>query len=543
MPRLYEYEGKKLLAGAVLVAAGEVVESPDEAVTAAERTGYPVMVKAQLLAGKRGKSGLIKSASNAHEVRMAVDDLLGRSEKGVTVERVMITKRIEIDKEMYVGIMVDASRKQPVVIFSKEGGMDIEYLANAKKVGIGLLYVDVLRGLEDFQAREFLRKQGIKGRDLVGLGSLLAKLYAIFRHFDCKLLEINPLAKTPEGDYYAIDARIDIDDDAVARHPEFPFSMHEDVGVRPPTALELAANLIDENDFRGSAHFVQTDPQLNYIRSIKAIPIGFDGIGTGASLTQMDELVPLGYYPVNFCDTSGNPPASKLYRVTKVIFSQREIEGYLLTCCVSSQLLENTARGIIKALKELYPETQGLPNIPSVFMFMGAFADEAVEEFRLSGIDKSPWVSVLAGDCTAKDAAVEFDRCYKTWHKMSAGNDMNKTTKTFVKEEPDRQESERLEFRTFSGGTVRIDLTKCKECEEKPCIRVDERYGKVLVASNKVIALAKDRDAIRRGACTECLGCEFICQREGKKAIRIEFTTPELDEYLSKADYLPVYRR
>jgi NAD-dependent dihydropyrimidine dehydrogenase PreA subunit len=93
-----------------------------------------------------------------------------------------------------------------------------------------------------------------------------------------------------------------------------------------------------------------------------------------------------------------------------------------------------------------------------------------------------------------------------------------------------------LEFATFSRGTVRIDLTKCRNCAEKPCLRVDEKYGGVLRVSGNVIALAKEREAIRGGACTECLACEFVCQREGKNAIKIEFATPELDEYLSKAN-------
>jgi succinyl-CoA synthetase beta subunit len=536
MPRLYEYQGKKLLEGAILVSPWEVVDSGNEAVATANRIGYPVMVKAQLFAGKRGKSGLIKCASNATEVLTAVVDLLGRSANGVAVQRVMITKRVEISKEMYVGIMIDPSKKQPVLIFSKDGGMEIENLATADKGRIGLLHVDVLRGLEDFQAREFLRKLDVKGSELVRLGTILARLFGIFRRFECKLLEINPLAKTPEGDYYAIDARVEIDDDAVGRHPELPFAMHEDVGVRPPTALELAANKIDENDFRGSAHFVQTDPSLEYLKSIKAIPIGFDGIGTGASLTQMDELVPLGYYPVNFCDTSGNPPASKLYRVTKIIFSQKEIEGYLLTCCVSSQLLENTARGIIKALMELYPQTNGQPSIPTVFMFMGAFAEEAVRELKLSGIDRSPWVSVLWGDCTAKQVALEFDRRYKAWRKSGGKASDSKSEDPFRPKEQSRKTTEMLEFATFSRGTVRIDLTKCRNCAEKPCLRVDEKYGGVLRVSGNVIALAKEREAIRGGACTECLACEFVCQREGKNAIKIEFATPELDEYLSKAN-------
>jgi succinyl-CoA synthetase beta subunit len=233
-------------------------------------------------------------------------------------------------------------------------------------------------------------------------------------------MEINPLVITPEG-VIAADARVDLDDDAVSRHPELGLDSVEDTGTRPPTSMEIAAGKIDEHDHRGTAHFVQIDPDGSYVKEQGLIPIGFNCVGTGTSLTTMDELIPLGYYPVNFCDSSGNPTGSKLYRATKIILSQPLIQGFLFVSCISSQQLDHTARGIIAALKELYPESGGKPNIPMVFSFRGSWDDVAIDLFHQHGIADSPWVRILARDSIEKDAALAFDEGYKVWKDMTGG--------------------------------------------------------------------------------------------------------------------------
>jgi len=143
--------------------------------------------------------------------------------------------------------------------------------------------------------------------------------------------------------------------------------------------------------------------------------VGFDCVGAGASLTMMDELVPLGYYPVNFCDSSGNPVGSKLYRITKVIFSQPGIQGYVFVSCISSQQLDNTARGIIKALKELYPRTGGQPNIPTVLAFRGAWDDVAIQALKDHGIADGKWVRVMGRDSDERKVAEVFHTLHQSW--------------------------------------------------------------------------------------------------------------------------------
>jgi succinyl-CoA synthetase beta subunit len=255
---------------------------------------------------------------------------------------------------------------------------------------------------------------------MLALADISTRLYEVYREYDCKLAEINPLALTDRG-AMALDARVDIDDDAVARQTSLGIDVAEEAGDRAATRLEIAAATIDENDHRGTVHFVQIDPDGSYTRSVGKTPVGFDAIGAGTGLTMMDELVPLGYYPINFCDSSGNPVGSKFYRITKVILSQPQIEGYLFASCVSSQQLDNAARGLIKAFKELYPASGGRPNIPCVVQFRGGWDDVAVDLFREHGVSQGRWIEVLGRDTTEKQVAEIFDALYKEWKKETGG--------------------------------------------------------------------------------------------------------------------------
>jgi len=278
-----------------------------------------------------------------------------------------------------------------------------------------------MRGFYYYDALNLLRRDWqLDSRRMFAVANLYTNLYRVYREYDCKLAEINPLALTADGPV-AVDARVDVDDDALARQTTLDLEVAEEAGERAATALEVAAGTIDENDHRGSVHFVQIDPDGSYAQAEGKVPIGFDCVGAGTSLTTMDELVPLGYYPINFCDSSGNPVGSKLYRITKVIMAQPQIEGYVFVSCVSSQQLDNTARGIIKAFKELYPSTGGQPNIPCVLVFRGAWDDVAIDLFKQHGISAGRWVRVLGRDTAEIEAAEVFDALYKEWKSETGG--------------------------------------------------------------------------------------------------------------------------
>ena len=256
------------------------------------------------------------------------------------------------------------------------------------------------------------------GRALPALAGMAVKLFEIYRSGDCTLAEINPVAMTARGPV-AADARVSIDDDALFRHPEFDLDERGEVGDRERTPLEIIAAKIDAHDHRGSAHFVQIDPDGSLAAAEGKISIGFDGVGTGVSLATLDELVPLGFMPRNFCDTSGNPTASKLYRITKVILAQPDIEGYVFVSCLSSQQLDNTARGIVKAFLELYPDRN--PNIPCVFCYRGAWDETAIEMFHTHGLTKSPLVRLLGRDASERDVALAFRDLHARWTAERGG--------------------------------------------------------------------------------------------------------------------------
>lgn len=416
MARLLEHQAKQILRRfGIPTPDGQVARSSREAKRAAAEVGYPVMVKAQVRSGKRGKSGGVRAAADVAKLETIVSEMLGDKIRGLPVDTLLIEQSLEIKREIYAGVTADPSRRSPVVIFCADGGVDIEETARRDPKAIRKLEVDILRGVYPHDALNLISgTSDLTSDQKLSLARILCRLYDVYRACDCKLVEINPLALTPHGPI-AVDARVDIDGDALERQTDLDIEIAEEAGSRSPTHLEEIAGTIDEGDHRGTVHFVQIDPDLSYAHKRDLIPFGFDCVGAGASLTTMDELVPLGFYPVNFCDTSGNPVGSKLYRITKLIFSQPGIEGYVFVSCVSSQQLDNTARGIIKALKELYPQTGGQPNIPTVLSFRGAWDEDALELLTEHGISEGRWVRVLGRDTTERDAAEAFRQLHQVW--------------------------------------------------------------------------------------------------------------------------------
>jgi succinyl-CoA synthetase beta subunit len=416
MARLLEYQAKQILHRfAIPTPDGQIVRTLSEAREAAAGVGCPAMVKAQIRSGKRRKSGGVRPVANEAELKAVVSDMLGHTVRGLVVDTLLVEQRLEVTREIYVGVTADPSLRAPVMIFCADGGVDIEETARADPQAVHTCPVDILRGVHPYDALNLVATaDDLTSAQKLVAAQILCRMYDIYRAHDCKLVEINPLALTPEG-LVALDARVDIDGDALERQTGLDLDLAEEAGSRGSTLLEEIAATIDERDHRGTVHFVQIDPDLSYARERDLIPFGFDCVGAGASLTTMDELVPLGFYPVNFCDSSGNPVGSKLYRVTKLIFSQPGIQGYVFVSCVSSQQLDNTARGIIKALKELYPETHGKPNIPTVLCFRGAWDEDAVNLLEAHGISEGRWVQVMGRDATERDAAEAFSALHQEW--------------------------------------------------------------------------------------------------------------------------------
>ncbi|MCD6493039.1 MAG: acetate--CoA ligase family protein [Archaeoglobaceae archaeon] len=376
MVKLYEFQGKSILEReGIRTPKGFLAETPEEARSAAEKIGKKVIIKSQVLATGRYKAGAIKFAETPQEVENIVKELLGKNVKGYTVEKVLVEEAVDIDKEMFLSIIVNDSYKVkgPEIIFSPEGGIDIEQLAIEAPEKIGRLIVDYVEGVDRKKLSEMLKNLGIEQEILKDLVDFITKTYNVFRKYDCRVVEINPIALS-RGKLYAADCKITIDDSSTFRHPEFEFDVPRDMH-RPPTELEKIAWKIEENDYRGTAYFVQlsNEPPVDKGEGY----VAFHGIGGGASMLAADTLLKRGLKIANYADSSGNPPASKIYRLIKVILSQPEIEGYVLMGCVfASQEQWHHAHAIVKAFRE---EADRLQGFPVVVLIAGNKERESIE--------------------------------------------------------------------------------------------------------------------------------------------------------------------
>ena len=371
MARLFEYQGKEFLKEAgIPIPQGEVVSTAQEAREVAAKMGKPVAVKAQVWVGGRGLAGGIKLADTPAQTEKVASEILGMKIKGFEVRKLLIEEKLDIDKEFYVGVFPDGSwtARCPVFIFSTHGGMSIESIPEDQIFRINL---DYLRGLPYYDALGLASEAGLPNELLREMAGVMSKVVETFKKCDCNILEINPLVVTKEGKVIAGDCRMGIDDSASYRHPE----MHIDIPREfpwEPSEFDIVGWGIEETDLRGSGFVMKMtldEESPGYI--------GFHAIGGGAAMIGIDALSRVGLKAANFADTSGNPVASKVYRVAKAIFAQPNIEGYLLAgFMVSNQEQWHHAHALVKVLREELPLR---PGFPCVLLLAGNKEKESLE--------------------------------------------------------------------------------------------------------------------------------------------------------------------
>ena len=356
MAKLLEHQGKGWLRAAGLeVPRGRAASSPEEAATIAEELGAPVVVKAQVHAGGRGKSGGLSMADTPAEAARAASSLLGREFKGAQVREVLVEERLSIVREFYASYTVNSARdaRSPMLMFSAEGGVDIESVPEDK---LFRLMVSPTKGPDPEVLLDSLGRAGIAEAEQAALAEFLVGLFQAYRTYDCFTLEINPLALTAEARLVAADCKMEIDNNSVFRHPEMGIEVARDFG-HEPTELDLIGWGIEEADQRGSGFlmgmgFDEKSPGY----------IGYHPIGGGSAMLGMDALRKVDLKVANYADTSGNPVASKIYRVAKVVLSQPGIQGYLLGgFMMANQEQWHHAHAVVKALREVLPHRPGLP--------------------------------------------------------------------------------------------------------------------------------------------------------------------------------------
>jgi len=508
--RLYEYQGKKILREAgICVPEGEVVSTPEEARDVAERLGRPVVLKIQVWVTGRAGLGGIEFADSPQEAEEKARKLLGKKIKNYEVEKVLVEEKLAIRSEYFAGLVIDDAQKSPLMIFSSVGGTGIEEIAQAHPEKVAQIPVDIFKGLRDYEARNLLRRTGISGKLLLKISDALTKLYKVARQYDARSAEINPMVLTENGEVYATDCHIAIDDYAVFRHPELGIEIAREFD-RPPSELEKIAYRVEEKDHRGTFYFLQmTDEILKEDRCI-----GFNGAGGGGSMMSMDAVLNMGFQLANYCDTSGNPSASKVYRAAKIILSQPNIKGYFASGSgVASQEQYHSARGLVKAF---YEEKL---DIPGVIRLGGNYEEKAIEILAAYLKDIPSEVEGYG-----RDDSPEF--CAR---RMKELIDKNGSISHEIRPISDPEVSEDAYVFETSTGRIAIDQSRCVSCASKGC--VDACAPEILKLVDDKPVLAVTEEDARKGKCTECLACEIFCQFHEQNAIYIHLPIPGLMEY------------
>ncbi len=335
--KIHEYQAKDILRRyGIPVHPGKVATTPEQAEQIAREFGVPVVIKAQVYVGGRGKAGGIQFGDTPEQAREAAARVLGMDIKGLTVEKVLVTPKSDIKEEYYLGVVLDRSSRAPVVMVSAAGGVEIEQVAEESPEKIVRRVVDVRWGLLPEQARQIMADAGVPSVVVAKGGAILSSLVRAYMESDATLAEINPLALTPDGQVIAADAKILIDDNALPRQPEYA-SWAEPEEANP---LEYEAK-------QEGLTYVKLDGD-----------VGIIGNGAGLVMTTLDMVARSGGKPANFLDIGGGAKAETMKKALLFVAKDPQVRGILVNIFGGITRGEEVAKGIIMAQHELPP---GMP--------------------------------------------------------------------------------------------------------------------------------------------------------------------------------------
>ncbi len=469
MARLLEFEGKRLLAShGIAVPRGAVCRTADECRAEAERLGGPVVLKAQVRSTQRAAAGLIRfDAADAAELL-------------TQASAVLVEERMPIEREFYAAVVVDDAARRLILLFGAAGGTGVEERpATVSRLPLSVTHEPELQELARFAGDS--------------AAEVLLSLVRCALATEARSVEINPLALS-SGRWVALDCRVSVDDYAVFRHPELGITVARELD-HEPTELERIAWEVERDDYRGTFYFIEL-PKADGVR------IGFQGAGGGGSMASLDAAARHGLAAADYTDTSGNPPASKVYRAARIILAQRDLRGYFL--CgpgVAAQEQYHFARALVKAFRE-----EGLA-IPAVLHLGGNGEDLAV---RI--IERYARESGARVEAYGKDYGADF--CAQRLHELIEAGSRPPSP---VPQLPSPATPYRFATRT---GTITFDHALCKDCESKACVA--ECPPQILSAPDGLPILNITLEDAQRGKCIECLACEVECWYQGKGGAHID---------------------
>ena len=368
--KIHEYQAKQILQKhGVPIPQGEVTDNPSKAREIAEKIGPKVVLKAQVHAGGRGKGGGIKLVGNPQEAEKTAKEMIGMTlvthqtgPEGKLVKRILVEEALDIDKELYIGIVIDRAKEAPVVMASSEGGMEIEKVAAETPELIFKEYINPATGFLSFQARNLAFKLGLAGDTFKQAVKFIMSLYRAFEATDASLAEINPLLVTKQGNVLALDAKMNFDDNALPRHPDI--KEMRDLDEEEP--LEVEASKFN----------------LNYIKLDGNV--GCMVNGAGLAMATMDIIMHSGGMPANFLDVGGGVSEEAVQNAFNILVSDKDVKAALINIFGGIVRCDLVASGIVKAAKELSLD------VPMVVRLEGTNVEEGKKILEESGLSFHP---------------------------------------------------------------------------------------------------------------------------------------------------------
>jgi succinyl-CoA synthetase beta subunit len=365
--KIHEYQAKSILARyGVPVPQGEVVFSAADAAAAAKRLGGTVVVKAQIHAGGRGKGGGVKVVKSPEQAQEAAQKMIGMNlvtyqtgPQGQRVERVLVEQGLSIQRELYLGLVLDRSSERPVLMVSPDGGVEIEKVAEETPERIFKEFVHPAIGLSAYQTRKLAFALGLQGAQVAQASRLMSAVYDAFVKTDASLVEINPLIVTADGSLLALDAKMNFDDNALYRHPDI--KEMRDLAEEDPLEIEASKY------------------SLNYIKLDGTV--GCMVNGAGLAMATMDIIKLAGGEPANFLDVGGGANAEQIRNAFKILMSDKNVRAVLINIFGGILRCDVLAEGVIAAVKEL-----GVP-VPIVIRMEGTNVEKGKQMLRDSGLN------------------------------------------------------------------------------------------------------------------------------------------------------------